>query len=92
MRFIVLACSLSAIAAPAVAQVVRVNVSTAGVEANGPSGPPSISGNGRFVVFASTATNLVAGDTNALPTSSCAIGTPTPTASSTRPAPCRRPA
>ena len=36
----------------------------AGVEANGPSGPPSISGNGRYVVFASTATNLVAGDTN----------------------------
>ena len=37
----------------------------AGVEANGPSGPPSISGNGRYVVFASAATNLVAGDTNA---------------------------
>ena len=31
-----------------------------------PSGPPSISGNGRFVVFASAATNLVAGDTNAV--------------------------
>ncbi len=41
-------------------------MSTAGVEANGPSGPPSISGNGRFVVFASAATNLVAGDTNAV--------------------------
>jgi Tol biopolymer transport system component len=51
-------------AAPASAQVVRVSVSTAGVEANGPSGPPSISGTGRYVVFASSATNLVAGDTN----------------------------
>jgi hypothetical protein len=65
MRSIVLACCLSAIAVPASAQVVRVSVSTAGVEANGPSGPPSISGNGRYVVFASAATNLVAGDTNA---------------------------
>ena len=66
MRSIVLACCLSAIASPALAQVVRVSVSSAGVEANGPSGPPSISGNGRFVVFASAATNLVAGDTNAV--------------------------
>jgi WD40-like Beta Propeller Repeat len=64
MRSIVLACSLSAIASPALAQIVRVSVSTAGVEANGPSGPPSISGDGRYVVFASDATNLVTGDTN----------------------------
>ena len=76
----------------AAAQISRVSVSTAGVEANGPSGPPSISGTGRYVVFASAATNLVAGDTNGGPTSSCAIGTPTPTASSTKPAPWRRPA
>ena len=52
-------------AVPAAAQISRVSVSTAGVEANGPSGPPSISGDGRYVVFASAATNLVAGDTNA---------------------------
>ena len=66
---------------------------TAGVEANGPSGPPSISADGRYVVFASAATNLVAGDTNgASPTSSCAIATPTRTASSTRPARWRPPA
>ena len=58
--------SVRASPAPAFAQVARVSVSSAGVEANGPSGPPSISGNGRFVVFASAATNLVAGDTNAL--------------------------
>ncbi len=52
------------VAAPVSAQVVRVSVSTAGAEANGPSGPPSISAGGRWVVFGSTATNLVAGDTN----------------------------
>jgi len=51
-------------AVPASAQVTRVSVSTAGVEANAPSGRPSISGTGRYVVFASAATNLVAGDTN----------------------------
>jgi hypothetical protein len=50
--------------APAAAQITRVSVSTAGVEANGPSGPPSISGTGRFVAFSSIATNLVSGDTN----------------------------
>ena len=38
--------------------------STAGVEANGDQLRPAISGDGRFVVFASAATNLVAGDTN----------------------------
>lgn len=32
--------------------------------ANGPSGQPAISANGRFVVFASEASNLVPGDTN----------------------------
>ena len=66
MRSIALACCVSVIAAPAFAQIVRVSVSSAGVEANGPSGPPSISSSGRFVVFASAATNLVTGDTNAL--------------------------
>jgi Tol biopolymer transport system component len=38
-----------------------------GTEANGPSYEPSISGDGRFVAFTSTATNLVDGDTNAVP-------------------------
>jgi hypothetical protein len=63
-RAIPAACLLAALAVPASAQIVRVSVSTAGVEANGPSGPPSISANGRFVVFSSSATNLVSGDTN----------------------------
>jgi hypothetical protein len=42
----------------------RVSVSTAGAEANGLSGRPGISADGRYVVFDSSATNLVAGDTN----------------------------
>ncbi len=47
-------------------KVERASVSTAGAEAaGGDSGEPRISRNGRFVVFESTATNLVAGDTNA---------------------------
>jgi hypothetical protein len=51
-------------AVPAAAQVTRVSVSTAGVEGNNASWAPSISQTGRYVVFASVATNLVAGDTN----------------------------
>ena len=42
----------------------RVNVGSGGAQANGGSGIPTISANGRFVVFASDATNLVAADTN----------------------------
>jgi Tol biopolymer transport system component len=42
----------------------RVSVDSAGAEGNNASGSPSISGDGRYVVFASSATNLVAGDTN----------------------------
>jgi HYR domain-containing protein/IPT/TIG domain-containing protein/WD40 repeat protein len=47
-----------------VALTVRVSVSSAGVEANGPSTDPAISPGARFTAFRSTATNLVAGDTN----------------------------
>ncbi len=49
----------------AAAWTTRVSVSTAGVQANGDSSSAQISGNGRFVVFASTASNLVGNDTNA---------------------------
>ncbi len=42
----------------------RVSVSSSGAEANGPSRAAGISGDGRFVAFTSTASNLVAGDTN----------------------------
>src|SRR5215831_4665952 len=44
-------------------QTVRASVDSAGAEVLGRSGPPTISANGRFVTFASEATNLVAGDT-----------------------------
>jgi len=42
----------------------RVSVNDSGVQANGASGSPSLSTDGRFVVFASEADNLVAGDSN----------------------------
>ena len=43
---------------------VQVSVSTAGVRGDAASHPCAISPNGRYVVFESEATNLVAGDTN----------------------------
>ena len=42
-----------------------MSVSTSGGLSNGMSGEPAITPDGRFVVFASQASNLVAGDTNA---------------------------
>ena len=42
----------------------RVSISSTGVQGNGRSYTPSISGSGRFVAFASESTNLVNGDTN----------------------------
>lgn len=42
----------------------RLSLSTAGGEANGPSGEPSISANGRYVAFDSYASDVVTGDTN----------------------------
>ena len=47
--------------------VVRVSVATDGGDANGPSSNPDISADGRYVVFESAASNLVAGDTNGAP-------------------------
>ena len=45
-------------------QTTRVSVASGGTEANGSSGSPNLSNDGRFVVFSSSATNLVSGDTN----------------------------
>ncbi len=42
----------------------RVSISSSGTEGNGHSSKNNTSLNGRYVVFASTATNLVEGDTN----------------------------
>jgi Tol biopolymer transport system component len=44
----------------------RVSVATSGAQANGDSDSPAISADGRYVAFASGATNLVSGDTNGL--------------------------
>lgn len=43
---------------------VRVSISSTGLQANGASYSPSLSGNGRFLAFTSEASNLVPGDTN----------------------------
>jgi len=45
----------------------RVSVGAGGAQSNGDSSQPFISGNGRFVAFVSSASNLVVGDTNAQP-------------------------
>ena len=42
----------------------RINLASDGTQSNGLSHSPQISADGRFVVFVSAATNLVAGDTN----------------------------
>ena len=44
-------------------ETVRISVAAGGANPNGPSLRPRISGDGRFVVFESSATNLVAGQT-----------------------------
>jgi hypothetical protein len=45
-------------------ETIRISVAPGGADANGSSTHPRISGDGRFVVFESAASNLVAGDTN----------------------------
>jgi Tol biopolymer transport system component len=42
----------------------RVSVATGGGQADGPSVTPAFSADGRFIAFASSAGNLVPGDTN----------------------------
>jgi len=48
------------------AQTTRVSVDSGGFQGNNSSSMPSISSDGRFVTFYSTASNLVPGDTNSL--------------------------
>jgi len=48
----------------AASALIRISVDSAGAEADGPSGKPSLSADGRFVAFESSATNLVTGDQN----------------------------
>lgn len=42
----------------------RVSISSQGDQANGASSAPTISGDGRYIAFVSSATNLISGDTN----------------------------
>jgi len=62
---LVLACVLVALAGAARAQrdVERISVDSAGLQASAGSDRPSLSHDGRYAVFSSTATNLVAGGT-----------------------------
>jgi Tol biopolymer transport system component len=46
-------------------QTSRVSVATGGAQGDGDSEKPSVSADGRYVAFASEATNFVSGDTNA---------------------------
>lgn len=45
----------------------RVNLSSAGAQANGATGSPKLSADGRVIAFSSSASNLVPGDTNGSP-------------------------
>jgi len=45
-------------------QTTRVSIATSGAQANGDSDYPAISADGRYVIFLSSASNLVSGDTN----------------------------
>src|SRR5262245_45363207 len=51
-------------AAKASGQIARISVALDGTQGNGNSGLGSFSADGRYVTFVSSATNLVAGDTN----------------------------
>ncbi|MCY2960991.1 MAG: hypothetical protein NTY35_12580 [Planctomycetota bacterium] len=61
-----LACVLAALAGTAHAQgdVARISVDSSGLQANAGSDRPSLSHDGRYAAFSSTATNLVAGGTS----------------------------
>jgi trimeric autotransporter adhesin len=54
-------------AASGAGSIERVSVASDGTQSNGDSFIPAVSADGRFVAFQSSATNLVAGDTNGVP-------------------------
>ena len=69
VRFVCAAVVAAIVVSPSIAAAqpvppVRLSVSTGGTEANGASTTMAVSRDGRHVLFSSTATNLVAGDTN----------------------------
>lgn len=59
-----LACASAADGAAAAGTIERVSVSSSGAQASHDSTSPSVSGDGRWVAFVSTADDLVPGDTN----------------------------
>jgi Tol biopolymer transport system component len=64
---LLLAAAVATISRPALCQsplTTRINLTPSGAQANLPSGDPRITGNGRFIVYESSATNLVPSDTN----------------------------
>ncbi len=65
LTLLVPAADIPARASAVIATTTRVSVTASGVEGNSWSSKPVISANGRYVVFESSADNLVAGDTNA---------------------------
>src|SRR6266496_228047 len=64
LMLILLFCGLSSTYAGASGITERVSVDSSGNQSDGDSGVGDLSADGRFVVFASFATNLVSGDTN----------------------------
>ncbi|MYS92088.1 MULTISPECIES: PD40 domain-containing protein [Streptomyces] len=56
--------ALPATAAPAAPRTEKASVAPDGTEGNGASGGPSLSADGRYLAFVSSADNLVAGDTD----------------------------
>ena len=64
IRYLIYAVALS-LPVAVHAKLERVSVSSEGVQANANSSLPTLSDDGRYIVFDSTADNLVAGDTNA---------------------------
>jgi Tol biopolymer transport system component len=66
MKVVVMVAGCLLAATAASAQVVRLSVATDGTQANGASAWPAVSATGRYVVFASSATNLVPADTDTI--------------------------
>src|SRR3712207_3259123 len=60
----VLLCVLAGTSAAAAGNTTLISLDSSGNQATGGSGSPSISDDGRYVAFTSSATNLVANDTN----------------------------
>jgi Tol biopolymer transport system component len=61
---LVVPASMAPTASAATGATSRVSVATGGIQANNNSEKPAISADGRYIVFDSTASNLVVGDTN----------------------------